>query len=55
MEETTRICKTCGAEMERKFYASEFSTATTPEFWVCPNREDGFHPDPGKAEPTGRP
>ena len=56
MEETTRICKTCGAEMERNFYfASEFSTTATPDVWVCPNRGDGRHPRPDRAEPTDLP
>ena len=49
-----KTCPTCGAEMEQKFYMDPKTGVSTPEVWVCPNREDGKHPDPDHAEPTGR-
>ena len=51
----TKKCPICGSEMERKYYGTKYSKTTTSEVWVCPNREDGKHPNPYEAEPTGRP
>ena len=50
----SKKCSNCGAGMERKVYVYKYPEETTPEVWVCPNREDGKHPDPYHAEPTGR-
>ena len=45
MEQVTKKCEVCGAGMTPKIYVTEHSSQATPEVWVCPNREDGKHPD----------
>ena len=54
MEDHEKTCPVCGATMVDKFYIDLVTKTATPNVWVCPNREDGKHPNPEEAESTGQ-